>query len=370
MKENKLIVKYNDQIVGTLAMTGEKKIAFQYAESWIKNGFSINPFSLPLSQKVYIPTKTHFNGLFGVFADSMPDSWGNLLVERYLLSKNISLQDITVLDRLSMIASNGMGALTYEPTMSISPANLDLSLEQLNEECGKVLASKTSNHLDSLFVKGGSSGGARPKVMIELDGSHWIIKFSNHLDAKDAGKMEYDYFECARACGIRVPKTKLFSSSKTDGFFGIERFDRCNGKRIHMVTVAGLLELDYRAPSLDYKDLIKLTNILTNNVDSYEMFRRMCFNIFSHNQDDHTKNFSFLYSEENKCWRLSPAYDLTYSTTYFGEHTTSVNGKGKNINENDLMQVGIENHLDKIKCKNIIDKVKACVHRMLGQYIK
>lgn len=369
MNQNKLRVKFNNQYIGTLAMTKDKKIAFQYTESWIENGFSLNPFSLPLTKKVYLCSKEYFNGLFGVFADSLPDSWGNLLVDRYLISKNISLQEVTVFDRLALLADNGMGALSYEPSAKMKIFRNGLSLEQINEECGNILASKPSSNLDMLFQMGGSSGGARPKVMLELEGKPWIIKFSNHIDSKDAGKIEYDYFECARACGINVPRTRLFSSEKTSGFFGIERFDRKNGKKVHMVTVAGILEIDFRTPALDYKDLIKLTNILTNNIDSYEMFRRMCFNVFSHNQDDHTKNFSFLYDEENKCWRLSPAYDLTYSTTYFGEHTTSVNGKGKNITEEDLLQVGLENHLDKKKCKEIIERIKVCVKDRLEKYL-
>ncbi len=370
MRQNKLYVKYNNQIVGTLAMTENRQIAFQYSEDWLQNGFSISPFSLPLSRNVFIPTKTYFNGLYGVFADSLPDSWGNLLVDRYLTSKNINPQKITMLDRLAMLGSNGMGALTYEPAIDFTCFYENLSLDKINEECGNILASKLTDNIDSLYILGGSSGGTRPKAMIDLEGKNWIVKFSNHIDSKDSGKMEYDYFECAKACGIDVPGTRLFDSKKTTGYFGIERFDRYNGNRIHVVTVSGLLESDFRVPALDYKDLIKLTKIITNGIDTYEMYRRMCFNVFSHNLDDHTKNFSFLYLYDKKCWRLSPAYDLTYSNTYYGEHTTSVNGKGKNITEKDLLKVGIDNALNKSKCLKIIYEVKECVNQMLSKYLK
>ena len=135
-----------------------------------------------------------------------------------------------------------------------------------------------------------------------------------------------------------------------------------------MVTVAGLLELDYRSPCLDYKDLIKLTKILSNEEDAYEMFRRMCFNVYSYNLDDHAKNFSFIYVIEEKRWILSPAYDLTRSNTYFNEHTTSVNGKGKNILDEDLLQVGLVNNLNKEKCLEIMSFVKKNVNDMLKKY--
>ena len=140
-----------------------------------------------------------------------------------------------------------------------------------------------------------------------------------HVDGENAGKMEYDYSCCAKKCGIIMSETRLFPSEKCEGYFGIKRFDRIsdkNGtKRIHMLTAAALLELNFEQPSLDYHSLMKLTKILTrdNEKDMREMFRRMCFNVFAHNRDDHSKNFTYLYYEEKDCWRLSPAYDLTYS---------------------------------------------------------
>ena len=372
MKEkNRMYVKYNDQIVGVLAMTDDKKIAFQYSEEWIKNGFSINPFALPLKRDVFIPSKNYFDGLFGVFADSLPDSWGSLLLDRFLQTKNIRLQDITMLDRLAMIGANGIGALTYEPEIKYDFQKVNISLDDINEECGKILESIPieKDILESLFILGGSSGGARPKVMIEIEGKHWIVKISNHIDSPDSGKIEFDYFKCAKKCGINVPETKLFSSKKTAGYFGIERFDRIGNKKIHSVSVSGLLDIDYRAPSLDYNELLKLTKIITNDVDTYEMFRRMCFNVFSHNLDDHSKNFSFLYLEDINCWRLSPAYDLTYSDTYFGEHTTSVNGKAKENSDDDLLKFGINNHLNQKKSKEKINNVKTHVNEMLSKYL-
>ena len=367
---NKLYVKCNNVLVGTLALTKDKKVAFQYDDELIKNGFSINTFSLPLNNKVYVPNKFYFDGLFGVFADSLPDSWGNLLLDKFLLSRGIKRDSVNVLDRLSFIGKNGMGLLSYEPEKTINTIENKLSLDELNFECEKILKSKESYNLDELYKLGGSSGGARPKVLINYKDKPWIVKFSNTIDSIDSGVIEYRYFECARMCGINVPTTKLFDSKVTPGYFGIERFDVENGSRVHMITVAGLLELDFRAPSLDYNELIKLTKILTNDKDTYEMYRRMCFNVFSHNRDDHAKNFSFLYSSKEKCWELSPAYDLTYSNTYFNEHTTSVNGKGINITDEDLLMVGIKNKMDKKKCITIIEDIKKHVNNMLGEIIE
>ena len=195
MINDRVIVKYQDKIVGKLGYTSDRRVAFQYDEKWLENGFSLNPFELPLTSKILIAKKPYFQGLFGVFSDSLPDNWGRLLLDCYLESKGINCQDIGILDRLVMVGD-------------------------------------------------------------------------------------------------------------------------------------------------------------------------------SHNQDDHAKNFTFIYYPDQKVWRLSPAYDLTYSTTYYGEHTTSVNGKGINISEEDMLKVGLENKLDRKKCLNIINQVKECVLRRLGKYIK
>ena len=165
--------------------------------------------------------------------------------------------------------------------------------------------------------------------------------------------------------------TRLFPSEKCKGYFGIERFDRRGNDRIHTLTAAAVLELNFEEPSLDYHSLMKLTKIMTRNsqVDIEEMFGRMCFNVFAHNRDDHSKNFTFLYDEDSDSWRLSPAYDLTYSNTYYGEHTTSVDGNGRNPSERELLQVGVKAGLGKRVCEKRIHEIKSCVEEMLGKYL-
>lgn len=377
MKTNDTLnVFYDNRHVGTLALTSSHKVAFQYSEEWLRNGFSISPFSLPLEKKVFVPSESCFDGLFGVFADSLPDNWGRLLLSRLLKERNISMDSISVLDRLAIVGSSGMGALEYRPEMSIAPKTDEDDLDELAEQCRRILNTEYSDKLDELFYLGGSSGGARPKVLTEIDGTDWIIKFPAHVDSKDAGKMEYDYSVCAKACGILMPETKLFLSKNCKGYFGVTRFDRTDAdgkkKKRHMLTVAALLELDYTQPSLDYNSLMKLTKILTGNstVDMEGMFRIMCFNVFAHNRDDHSKNFSFLYDEEENQWHLSPAYDLTYSNTYYGEHTTTVDGNGKDPGEKELLSVGRKAGMKESECMNIIHQIRRCVNEMLKEYIE
>lgn len=377
MKTNKkLQVLYKNHLVGNLALTDDKKVAFEYTDEWLHNGFSISPFSLPLEKKVFIPSKTYFDGLFGVFADSLPDAWGNILLNRLLRKNGVNVEELTVLDRLAIVGNSGMGALTYQPDMMQENQRSDIDLDALAEQCHQILTSAYDNNLDELYTLGGTSGGARPKIMTNIDGEEWIIKFPAHVDSPEAGKMEYEYAKCAEACGIIVPETRLFPSKKCQGYFGIKRFDRIgnapNEDRIHMCTVAALLEVDFNQPSLDYHELMKLVKILTkDNVQDVEnMYRRMCFNVFGHNRDDHAKNFTYLYDDASDRWSLSPAYDITYSNTYYGEHTTAVNGNGKDPGVNDLLQVGLKAGLSRGKCRTIIEEIKNGVYSQLNQYIK
>lgn len=372
---NALQVFYDEKLVGTLAMTADHKAAFQYSEEWIENGFPISPFSLPLKKQVFVPTKDYFDGLFGVFADSLPDNWGRLLLNRLLRAHKQNPDKLTVLDRLAIVGKSGMGALTYYPEKKIDEQYGDVDLDELAEQCRKILNTEYSDKLDELYRLGGTSGGARPKIMTTVDGEEWIIKFPAHVDGENAGKMEYDYSCCAKKCGITMSETRLFPSEKCEGYFGVKRFDRISDKnetkRIHMLTAAALLELDFQQPSLDYHSLMKLTKILTrdNEKDMREMFRRMCFNVLAHNRDDHSKNFTYLYDDEKDRWSLSPAYDLTYSNTYYGEHTTTVDGNGRNPGRKELLTVGIAAGMKKEVCIESMDMVEKCVKNMLGRYL-
>ena len=365
MNKNKTLdVYYNNRHVGTLAEMLDKRIAFQYDREWIQTGFSISPLSLPLSNEVFVPnekSRNHFRGLFGVFSDSLPDSWGELLLDRYLSSIGINKENVSSLDRLAYIGTSGMGALEYIPSKNTDYdiIGTKLNYDEIAKECSELLSSKTSDQIDVLYKLGGSSGGTRPKVFLHEQGREWIIKFPAKNDPDISGKREYDYSLCAKKCGITMAETQLVKSSICDGYFKTERFDRQNNKKIFTITSAGLLEADFKAPACDYETLMKLTGALTkdNYSDKEQLFKVMCFNVMTHNKDDHTKNFSFLYTEDQG-WRLDPAYDLTYSDTYWGEHTTSVNGKGKNILDDDLIYIGISAGIKENVCKEHIYKIR------------
>ena len=348
-----------DALVGVIARDDEGLACFEYDAAWIADGFSISPFSLPLRAGLFRPRWDPFDGMFGVFSDSLPDGWGRLLVDRALKREGIAPERIDELGRLAIVGSGGMGALRYEPAFGEEHAGPIGDYDAFASACRAVLADQEVDDFDELLERGGSSGGARPKALVTYKGESWIVKFPTQRDGAQAGKIEYEYAECARACGIRVPQTRLFPSSEVPGYFGSKRFDREGDARIHMVSAAGLLEASHRLPTLDYRALMQLTVLLTDNMAEVEqMYRLMCFNVFAHNQDDHAKNFSFLCSGGR--WELSPAYDLTYSTTFGNEHSTSVNGKG-NPDMEDLLGVAREFGLPYAKAAAIAGEIRdAC----------
>ncbi len=360
MKIHKLDVLFHERKVGTLSETYDHRVAFAYTPEWIEHGFPISPFSLPVSQQVLVPTGMYFGGLYGVFGDSLPDAWGQLLMRRMLQQHGLEPDQVTPMMRLAVIGDTGLGALCYRPAWdSWNQPELE-DLDALAEECRKILNHEEPDDVDYMFALAGSSGGTQPKVMTR----EWIMKFPASSEDPDCGIMEKAYMDCAQQCGIIVPETRLLPSRRCSGHFAARRFDRTplpdgSLQRVHMLTVAAILELDWRAPSLDYHALMKLTRILCRDRKSEleQMFRRMCFNVFAHNRDDHSKNFSFLYHEETDQWTLSPAYDLTFSSTYYGEHTTSVDGNGRNPGLKEILSVGKKAGLSAARCRQIAEEI-------------
>lgn len=365
-----LKVYLNDRMVGTLALADRYLVAFEYTAEWLENGYSISPRSLPLEKKVFIPKIQPFDGLYGVFQDSLPDGWGRLLVDRFLLKKGIDPNTVNPLNRLAIVNNAGMGALTYVPNYEMDHNIETDDLDQIAAECKKLFDTNESDDLDALFAMGGSSGGARPKIYTTVDNEAWIVKFPSSMDAKNIGRQEYDYSLCAKKCGIEMTETRLLPSKNCEGYFGTKRFDRNGDKRIHMISVSALLETSHRYPNLDYNILMRLVLWLTGDYEEVEkMFRLMCFNVFAHNRDDHSKNFSFLYNEEEKRYKLSPAYDLTYSNSLGGEHATCVNGNGSNPTKKDLLAVADNINLDHKKALKIADSIEEIVKNDLDRYL-
>ena len=359
-------------LVGELAHV-DNQVYFEYSSDFIDTQIELSPFKLPLQTGIQVDTEKTFSGLPGVFNDSLPDGWGMLLMDRYFRKNGIEPHKISPLQRLAYIGNRGMGALCYEPASKIdSDFQSKLALSVLAQECEEVLRGDEKDILPELIIAGGSPGGARPKVLIGYnektgevctgateipDGfNHYVVKFSALTDFKDIGVIEYAYTLMASEAGINLPPAKLFDAGITGIFFGTERFDRKMNNRIHMHTLSGLLHADYRIPNCDYTDFLKTTWLLTKNQDdTLQAFRRMVFNITTHNRDDHTKNFAFLLIDGQ--WKLSPAYDLTFSTGVAGEHTMTVSGEGANPSKEHILNVAKKLDIPLQKSTKIIEEV-------------
>lgn len=354
----------SDSRVGRMALTPEGLCGFEYDVDWIQSGFSISPFYLPLKPGLIMAKRDPFAGSFGVFDDSLPDGWGNLLLDRYLQEKGIDPYRLNVLERLSLIGSTGRGALEYRPDKSIATEDEFLNFDRLAKEVEKVLESKESaGSVDLLYKYGGSSGGARPKVFARIDGREWLVKFKATSDPVNVGEIEYNYSLLAKECGVRMAETRLFDGR----YFGVERFDRIPQHKIHTISAAGLLHANYRIPSLDYSLLLKLTLNLTKDMEQVaQMFRIMVFNILISNRDDHSKNFSFQWIDGE--WKLSPAYDLLPSSGFNGYHTTTINGKGEPTLA-DVIAVATEVGLSKQSATQIIEELTdKCATRKMVKF--
>lgn len=356
----KINVLLRDEPVGTLQRDPSNGVCvFEYDKGWLANGFSISPTELPLQSGLFYADKDKFGGGFAVFEDSLPDGYGLYLLDRMLRKQNTSLLELTPLQRLSIIGTAGMGALTYLPMMTGFHAQKELEdiaqLDNLQEEALKVLSEKGGGDESYLYYNSANSGGARPKTaMRSRDGSHWLVKFRHVYDPKDIGKSEFLYMNTARACGITIPRIGLVK----DRYFAIERFDFApDGKKRHVLTAAALLKTDFRKQDVDYINLLALTGYLTQDPDQVEeMFRRMVMNLVAVNKDDHAKNFSFLCDDGK--WSLAPAYDITYSPLGSnGEHATSLFYNG-NPGLDLVLKAGTDIRIPESTCRAIIKEVE------------
>ena len=367
------------QRVGQLARGNTPGILFQYDESWLRSGFDIAPSDIRFTSEVQLCRNIPlFKGLHGVFADSLPDGWGLLLMDRALQQRaGWQSQEIGALDRLAYIGARGMGALEYRPAIQEKELPVDWAeLQRMGMEAQLVLSGQAGDVLTALWLHGGSPGGARPKVVVALNPelrechsslealqpgfSHWLVKFRSLHDPLDTGATEYAYSCMARAAGLIVPRTTLLDVvlDTPERIFAVERFDRAGNYKIHILSLAGYAYANFREPSLDYDQLLGATMMITrDHQEVLKAFRLMVFNVLTHNQDDHAKNFSFMYRDDR--WFLSPAYDLTYSTSgYQGQHSTSVNGSGL-PNRSDMLRLAKRHGI--ARSETIIDEVRSAV---------
>ena len=361
--------------VGRLALE-RRTILFQYDPTFLGARLEMSPYHLRLTPDVIVGQPDVFEGLMGMFEDSLPDGWGRLLIDRWAVELGMSSASLTPLDRLTVVGSRSMGALIYEPERAIDDPVV-VKLTELAEQADLVLRDAKGADLERLIAVGGSPQGARPKVLVQLAPNGdlhfgareiqpgftaWLVKFPARHDDPHSASLEHAYFLMAKAAGLDVPRTRLLGTTKRrPGYFAIERFDRDGRMRIHTHTLGGLLQLPHGYPALDYGDLLKVTRELTRDEAAVtEMFRRACFNVFARNRDDHSRNFAFLM-DETGVWKPSPAYDLTFAPGPGGEHTMLVAGEGRNPGVEHLAELAAR--VDVKHSAMIIHEVRAVIRR-------
>lgn len=360
--------------VGRLAFK-DRQVLFEYDASFLTTGIEISPIKLPLRPGVSIADTTIFDGLFGVFNDSLPDGWGRLLLDRTVEKHGIHRGQLNPLDRLAYVGRHGMGALSYEPERGLANTeDAPLELDKLAEESATVLAGENEEVFEELLRLNGSSSGARPKIVAQVSSdkkriihgrqelqpgfAHWMIKFPSSQDARDVGAIEYAYSLMAKDAGVEMPETHLFLT-KRNKYFGTKRFDRERDARIDMHSLGGLIHADHRSPSLDYDTVLRVTLALTRNIqDAEKAYALACFNVLAHNRDDHVKNFSFLLDDRNE-WTFAPAYDLVFSYGPGGEQSMLVMGEGRNPGTIQLQALGKQHGIK--NAPEILAKVQKAV---------
>ncbi|MFK5912759.1 MAG: type II toxin-antitoxin system HipA family toxin [Woeseiaceae bacterium] len=350
---------------------------FQYDADFLTLDLNLSPFKLEMHGLLQSAPSHPFSGLHGLFNDSLPDGWGMYLMNKDFKNHGLALDDIYPIDRLAYMGSKAMGALSYLPDDSSKfhlNNNEQLNLNELAKDSINLYTGEIDDVLSYLAINGTPSGGARPKVLLGLKGKetisgaydlpvnfeHWLAKFPTGKNAEDKaeGAIEYLYSIMARQAGIDFPETKLVAGKNDNAYFLIKRFDRDKGnKRIHMQTLAGLVNADFRLADFDYDRLLKVCSAITkSHKEVTQLFKRMLFNVMSGNRDDHTKNFSFLMDDKG-IWRNSPAYDITFNRGINGEHSMLVGKSGKNITQDDISLLAKTASLKNKEVQFMIDEV-------------
>ena len=338
--------------VGVLAQN-RQGVFFQYDADYLGRFGNLSPFGLKATTELQLAPKRPHSGLHGLFGDSLPDGWGSLLQDRVFRQHGILPAQITAMDRLAFVGASGMGALSFSPTSEYQLASTgDIDLAKLGLEAQAFFDGQTEEVLADL-VAAGSSGGARPKAQFYISPDEpdrcrtvarpgdeaWLVKFtSRNLPlGHEEGLCEAVYLHLAGKLGLEPPEWRLFEAPEQSGaraWLGVKRFDWIShpqkAGRLHMHSACGLLDADFRTPSLDYEDLIKASRHLCRSPAVGKLqFRRAMFNLFACNQDDHSKNWAFLQDDAGD-WVPAPFYDVTFSPHPYQEHATAYAGFGKN----------------------------------------
>ena len=405
------IIKLWGTEIGAVSLDDtQKAAAFEYEKSFLSSGIQVAPIVMPLRQGVYsFPSLSYetFHGLPGLLADSLPDKFGNELINLWLAKQGRLPDSMNAVERLCYTGSRGMGALEYVPSISpFSDKSEELYVSQLVELASSVLTNRKhlqtvldeadkkhiSHSLRHIISLGTSAGGARAKAVIAWNpktnevrsgqieaGSgfeYWLLKFSGVNGNKDKeaddifdfGKVEYAYYLMAKEAGINMSECRLLNDGKNMHFM-TKRFDRTSdGKKLHMQSLGAMGHFDFNIPgSVGYEQAFTILNALgIGHEDKVDLFRRMVFNIFAFNCDDHVKNISFLMNRQGK-WSLAPAYDMCFAYNPSGEWTSShqmtINGKRKNIQTEDFDACAKIAGMKTAEKKRLIEEVHNAISR-------
>ena len=396
-------VKIWDRRVGAVAWDPEQELAFfEYDKSFLSSGWEVSPIRMPLNSNVfYFPqlrNTSTFRGMPGLLADSLPDRYGNELINKWLARNGRPENSLNPVELLCFIGNRGMGALEFEPSvLSAKKEATQIELSSLIETTKRLLQEKErfETHTDhemqdvllDVLKMGTSAGGARPKAIIaynEKTGTirsgqtlqdpgfeHWLIKFDGVNDTQFGatfgyGRVEMAYYKMAVDCGIQMEECRLIEEEGRAHFM-TKRFDRkMDNQKIHMQTLCGLQHYDFnQVTRFSYEQVFQTMRLLKLNYSEAEqMFRRMIFNVLARNCDDHTKNFAFLMNQEGK-WSLSPAYDICHAyrpdSEWVSQHNLSINGKRKDFSLQDFLQIAEQNSIR--NPKSIIEEVLERVNK-------
>ncbi|EGQ8174470.1 type II toxin-antitoxin system HipA family toxin [Vibrio vulnificus] len=404
-----ITITYQDDLVGAVSFDTEKGLgSFEYDPSFVKKGVELSPIKMPLSNRIYRFLELDFNtfkGLPGLIADSLPDDFGNAVLNAWVASQGRSPSDITPLQRLQYTGKRGMGALEYAPATKLRSLNASqqVEIQSLVSIAQEILDSRGNFEVElkqngqddreammSLLSVGMSAGGARPKAVLAFNEdftqvrsgqtnvpsgfTHYLMKFdgvSEHNKNQETfgdplgyGTMEFVYHLMANKCGVDMMPCRLLHEGNRRHFI-TQRFDRIKNSKVHVQTLNGLAHIDYKKPgSFSYAELFGIARQLKlSAVDAEQLFKRMTFNIIARNHDDHSKNFAFMLTQDRlkkDKWSLAPAYDLAYSykpgSKWVNSHWMSLNGKRDNFTRSDFYSLEkLSPIFNKRKIDDIID---------------
>ena len=353
--------------LATLADNG-RTILFEYTAEAMRQQLELSPRMLELNVSAYEDFPVHQMRLPGLVADSLPDGWGLLLMDRAF--RRAGLQSVSPLDRLAFIGDRAMGALSYEPADPDTLPDEDVKLLDVAKQVQLVVDGADAEVLRRLMLLGGSPQGARPKALVYYDPASgvmrtqasdneepWLVKFPANGEHKDTCALEHAYAQLAVACGLEMPQTRYFDLDSRHAAFGIQRFDRQNGMRVPMHTLAGFLHADFRIPSVDATTFLRATRAITHDErEVAKAFQRVVFNVAFNNRDDHVKNFAFCLDQQRQ-WKLAPAYDLTFNEGPGGEHQMDVCGEARTPGRAELMRLATVAAVPAAEASEIIDLI-------------